>query len=119
MFVVVPTTLAYSLTKVDIGDWQLRQPSRLESSQSVDVSPQYLAPHLGQPTIAPVIGFLHCQQIAVWAGFEAGGGDTLSAINKAKAKDAFNYLSNAGGAFLEWLEGNKSPGFIALKENRL
>ena len=49
----------------------------------------------------------------------AGGGDTLSAINKAKAKDAFNYLSNAGGAFLEWLEGNKSPGFIALKENRL
>ena len=49
----------------------------------------------------------------------AGGGDTLSAINKAKAKDAFNYLSNAGGAFLEWLEGNQSPGFIALKENRL
>ena len=49
----------------------------------------------------------------------AGGGDTLAAIKKAQANDAFNYLSTAGGAFLEWLEGNKSPGFIALKENRL
>ena len=47
----------------------------------------------------------------------AGGGDTLAAIKKAKANDAFNYLSTAGGAFLEWLEGNKSPGFIALREN--
>ncbi len=49
----------------------------------------------------------------------AGGGDTLAAIKKAGANDAFKYLSTAGGAFLEWLEGNKSPGFIALKENRL
>ena len=49
----------------------------------------------------------------------AGGGDTLAAIKKAHANDAFNYLSTAGGAFLEWLEGNKSPGFIALKENNL
>ena len=47
----------------------------------------------------------------------AGGGDTLAAIKKAKANDAFKYLSTAGGAFLEWLEGNKSPGFIALREN--
>ena len=49
----------------------------------------------------------------------AGGGDTLAAIKKAEANDAFKYLSTAGGAFLEWLEGNKSPGFIALKENNL
>ena len=49
----------------------------------------------------------------------AGGGDTLAAIKKAKANDAFKYLSTAGGAFLEWLEGNKSPGFIALRENNL
>ncbi len=49
----------------------------------------------------------------------AGGGDTLSAINLANAKDGFNYLSNAGGAFLEWLEGNQSPGYIALKNNKL
>ncbi len=47
----------------------------------------------------------------------AGGGDTLAAIKMAQANDAFNYLSTAGGAFLEWLEGKKSPGFIALKEN--
>ncbi len=47
----------------------------------------------------------------------AGGGDTLAAIKKAQANDAFKYLSTAGGAFLEWLEGNKSPGFIALREN--
>ena len=49
----------------------------------------------------------------------AGGGDTLAAIKKAEANGAFKYLSTAGGAFLEWLEGNKSPGFIALKENNL
>ena len=48
----------------------------------------------------------------------AGGGDTLSVINLAKAKDGFKYLSNAGVAFLEWLEGNKSPGYLALKDNK-
>ena len=48
----------------------------------------------------------------------AGGGDTLSAINMANAKDGFTYLSNAGGAFLEWLEGNDSPGYLALKNNK-
>ncbi len=48
----------------------------------------------------------------------AGGGDTLAAIKKAQANDAFKYLSTAGGAFLEWLEGNKSPGFIALRDNK-
>ncbi len=47
----------------------------------------------------------------------AGGGDTVSAIKNAKAEDGFNYISNAGGAFLSWLEGNESPGVIALKEN--
>ncbi len=49
----------------------------------------------------------------------AGGGDTISVINIAKAKDGFTYLSNAGGAFLEWLEGNKSPGYLALENNKL
>ena len=47
----------------------------------------------------------------------AGGGDTISAIKNAKAEDGFDYISNAGGAFLEWLERNESPGVIALKEN--
>ncbi len=49
----------------------------------------------------------------------AGGGDTLAAINLANTEDGFSYLSNAGGAFLEWLEGNESPGIKALKSNSL
>ena len=49
----------------------------------------------------------------------AGGGDTISAIKNADAEDGFTYISNAGGAFLEWLEGKESPGFIALKENKI
>ena len=40
-------------------------------------------------------------------------------LKKANANEAFNYLSIAGGAFLEWLEGNKSPGFLALEDNNL
>ena len=44
----------------------------------------------------------------------AGGGDTISVIKLAKAEDGFSYLSKAGGAFLEWLEGNGSPGVKAL-----
>ena len=47
----------------------------------------------------------------------AGGGDTVSAIKNINAEDGFNYISNAGGAFLEWLEGNESPGVIALRNN--
>ena len=49
----------------------------------------------------------------------AGGGDTISSIKNANAEDGFDYISNAGGAFLEWLEGNQSPGVIALRENNL
>lgn len=47
----------------------------------------------------------------------AGGGDTVSAIKNANAEEGFNYISNAGGAFLEWLEGNESPGVKSLREN--
>lgn len=49
----------------------------------------------------------------------AGGGDTVSAIKMAKAQNSFSYISNGGGAFLEWLEGKESPGIKALRENRL
>jgi len=49
----------------------------------------------------------------------AGGGDTVSAIKNANAEAGFSYISNAGGAFLEWLEGNESPGVKSLKENNL
>lgn len=46
----------------------------------------------------------------------AGGGDTVSALANAKADEQFTYLSTAGGAFLEWLEGKTLPGIAALKK---
>ena len=45
----------------------------------------------------------------------AGGGDTVAALNKAGVTDAFSYVSTAGGAFLEWMEGKTLPGVAALE----
>ena len=46
----------------------------------------------------------------------AGGGDTVAALNKADAADKFTYISTAGGAFLEWMEGKTLPGVAALNQ---
>ena len=45
-----------------------------------------------------------------------GGGDTASFLNSINAVDSFNFVSTAGGAFLEYLEGKKLPGITALNQ---
>ena len=47
----------------------------------------------------------------------AGGGDTVSALNHAGVADDFTYISTAGGAFLEWMEGKELPGVAVLEKN--
>jgi len=45
----------------------------------------------------------------------AGGGDTVAALNHAGVAADFSYISTAGGAFLEWMEGKELPGVVALE----
>jgi phosphoglycerate kinase len=47
----------------------------------------------------------------------AGGGDTVSALNHAGVAGDFSYISTAGGAFLEWMEGKELPGVTALQRD--
>jgi len=54
-----------------------------------------------------------CQKGALIA--VAGGGDTVSALNHAGVAEDFTYVSTAGGAFLEWMEGKELPGVAALE----
>ena len=48
----------------------------------------------------------------------AGGGDTVAALNHAGVADDFSFVSTAGGAFLEWMEGRTLPGVAALEQQR-
>ena len=45
----------------------------------------------------------------------AGGGDTVAALNQAGVAGDFSYVSTAGGAFLEWMEGKPLPGVEVLR----
>jgi phosphoglycerate kinase len=45
----------------------------------------------------------------------AGGGETVAALHYAGAADGFSFISTAGGAFLEWLEGKALPGVEVLR----
>jgi phosphoglycerate kinase len=47
----------------------------------------------------------------------AGGGETVAALHQAGAADGFTFISTAGGAFLEWLEGKALPGVEVLRVN--
>ena len=48
----------------------------------------------------------------------AGGGDTVSALENAGVADKMTYISSAGGAFLEWMEGKTLPGVAALSQKK-
>ena len=50
--------------------------------------------------------------------FMPGGGDTVAALVHAGVAERFSYVSTAGGAFLEWLEGKTLPGVAALMTDK-
>jgi phosphoglycerate kinase len=65
----------------------------------------------GTVAVAKKVGELTCagQLLSV-----AGGGDTVAALDAAGVINELSYVSTAGGAFLEWLEGRELPGVAAL-----
>ena len=68
-----------------------------------------------QGTVAIAKALSDCTQQGILT--VAGGGDTISALKMAGVTDRLSYVSTAGGAFLEWLEGKELPGIKALLKN--
>ena len=67
--------------------------------------------------IVPPFDALIAEAIAATRAFTlAGGGDTIAAIQKYGIYDKVSYISTAGGAFLEFLEGKKLPAVAILEE---
>ncbi len=70
------------------------------------------------PFDAATVSLAHAVAAATQAGklrSVAGGGDTVAALKHAGVVDQISYVSTAGGAFLEWLEGKMLPGILALQ----
>jgi phosphoglycerate kinase len=69
------------------------------------------------PFDAGTVAFARAAAIATGRGLRsvAGGGDTVSALRQAGVLEKLSYVSTAGGAFLEWLEGKTLPGVAALE----
>lgn len=68
--------------------------------------------NIGTESFARIVAALtHAKKIVS----VSGGGDVVSALNSSGLIEEFTYISTAGGAFLEWLEGKELPGLIALK----
>ncbi len=71
-----------------------------------------------KPFDAATMALAHAVAEATQAGHlrsVAGGGDTVAALRQAGVLDQMSYVSSAGGAFLEWLEGKILPGILALQ----
>jgi len=68
----------------------------------------------GTTAVAKVVADLTAQKKLISV---AGGGDTVSALAHAGVEEKMTYVSTAGGAFLEWLEGKELPGVQALKDS--
>ena len=70
------------------------------------------------PFDAATVALAHAVAAATQSGAllsVAGGGDTVSALRHAGVSEQMSYVSSAGGAFLEWMEGKTLPGVAALE----
>ena len=69
---------------------------------------------VGTSTLARIVADLSARHALTSV---AGGGDTVAALRQSGMANSFSYLSTAGGAFLEWLEGKELPGVAALQHD--